>query len=228
LGTATQEFLAIGFKRTQDARSNYVLERATAVAQEQYKSLLTEPIVSPEEGFNHKQTWARRVATTSKSLGAEPQPLFCVHFCILVQSTEVDLLDIDNIGDNQIRWTLLELRSTKCGRARADTRTATKPTADHMRVLEILEQLAVAADWWVFVTHKRPGWLQPPCRLARQSFVCLLHPRQSVSVRSLGDFSKALEHHAKCLAIEKEVGDRAREGIAYANLTLPTLLRRVG
>ena len=36
--TATKEFLAIEFKRTQDARSNYV-ERATAVAQEQYKSL---------------------------------------------------------------------------------------------------------------------------------------------------------------------------------------------
>jgi hypothetical protein len=35
-----KEFLAIEFKRTQDARSNYV-ERATAVAQEQYKSLLT-------------------------------------------------------------------------------------------------------------------------------------------------------------------------------------------
>jgi hypothetical protein len=40
LDTATKEFLAIEFKRTQDARSNYV-ERATAVAQEQYKSLLT-------------------------------------------------------------------------------------------------------------------------------------------------------------------------------------------
>jgi hypothetical protein len=39
LDTATQEFLAIEFKRTQDARNNYV-ERATAVAQEQYKSLL--------------------------------------------------------------------------------------------------------------------------------------------------------------------------------------------
>jgi hypothetical protein len=38
LDTATKEFLAIEFKRTQDARSNYV-ERATAVAQEQYKSL---------------------------------------------------------------------------------------------------------------------------------------------------------------------------------------------
>ena len=40
LDTATEEFLAIEFKRTQDARSNYV-ERATAVAQEQYTSLLT-------------------------------------------------------------------------------------------------------------------------------------------------------------------------------------------
>jgi hypothetical protein len=40
LDTATKEFLAIEFKRTQDARSKYV-EKATAVAQEQYKSLLT-------------------------------------------------------------------------------------------------------------------------------------------------------------------------------------------
>jgi len=31
--------------------------------------------------------------------------------------------------------------------ARADTRTAAKPTADQMRVLKILAQLAVAADW---------------------------------------------------------------------------------
>jgi hypothetical protein len=37
LDTATKEFLAIKFKRTRDARSNYV-ER---VAQEQYKNLLT-------------------------------------------------------------------------------------------------------------------------------------------------------------------------------------------
>ena len=41
-GWATKEFPAIEFKRTQDVRTccNYV-ERATAVAQEQYKSLLT-------------------------------------------------------------------------------------------------------------------------------------------------------------------------------------------
>ena len=31
--------------------------------------------------------------------------------------------------------------------ALADTRTAAKPTADQMRVLEILEQLDGAADW---------------------------------------------------------------------------------
>jgi hypothetical protein len=35
-----KEFLAIEFKRTRDARSNYV-ERATTVAQEQFTSLLT-------------------------------------------------------------------------------------------------------------------------------------------------------------------------------------------
>ena len=35
-----REFLDIEFKRTQDARSNYV-EKATAVAQEQYTSILT-------------------------------------------------------------------------------------------------------------------------------------------------------------------------------------------
>jgi hypothetical protein len=40
LDTATKQFLVIEFKRTQDARGNYV-ERATAGAQEQYKSLLT-------------------------------------------------------------------------------------------------------------------------------------------------------------------------------------------
>jgi hypothetical protein len=40
LGTINKELLAIEFKRTRDARSNYV-EKAIAVAQEQYTSLLT-------------------------------------------------------------------------------------------------------------------------------------------------------------------------------------------
>ena len=35
---------------------------------------------------------------------------------------------------------------------------------------------------------------------------------------SQGDFSKAIEYHTKCLAMTKEVGDRAGEGSAYAAL----------
>ena len=40
MDTVNKELLAIEFKRTRDARSNYV-EKAIAVAQEQYTSLLT-------------------------------------------------------------------------------------------------------------------------------------------------------------------------------------------
>ena len=40
LDTVNKEFLAIEYKRTQDTRSNYE-EKAIAVAQEQYTSLLT-------------------------------------------------------------------------------------------------------------------------------------------------------------------------------------------
>ena len=40
LDMVNKELLAIEFKRTRDARSNYV-EKATAVAQEQFTSLLT-------------------------------------------------------------------------------------------------------------------------------------------------------------------------------------------
>jgi tetratricopeptide (TPR) repeat protein len=36
--------------------------------------------------------------------------------------------------------------------------------------------------------------------------------------RSLGNFSRAIEHHTQHLAIAKEVGDRAGEGRAYGNL----------
>ena len=35
---------------------------------------------------------------------------------------------------------------------------------------------------------------------------------------SQGDYAKAIEYHDKHLAIAKEVGDRAGEGRAYANL----------
>ncbi len=55
LDTVNREFLAIEFKRTQDARSNYV-EKAIAVAQEQYTSLLTGlQAVSQVKGWKIQQ-----------------------------------------------------------------------------------------------------------------------------------------------------------------------------
>ncbi len=53
--TVTKEFLAIELKRKQDVRSNYV-EKATAAAQEQYKSLLTRlQAVSLVKGWRVQQ-----------------------------------------------------------------------------------------------------------------------------------------------------------------------------
>jgi hypothetical protein len=55
LDTVNKELLAIEFKRTRDARSNYV-ERAIAVAQEQYKSLLTGlQAVGQDKGWKVQQ-----------------------------------------------------------------------------------------------------------------------------------------------------------------------------
>ena len=36
--------------------------------------------------------------------------------------------------------------------------------------------------------------------------------------QSLGNYAKAIEYHTQCLAIAKEVGDRAGEGTVYGNL----------
>jgi hypothetical protein len=46
--------------------------------------------------------------------------------------------------------------------ARADTRTAAKPTADQMRMVKMLEQLASAADWrGVAAQERENSSLQP-------------------------------------------------------------------
>jgi hypothetical protein len=56
LDTVNKVFLAIEFKRTQDARSNYV-ERAAAAAHDQYKSLLAGlQVVGRVNGWQAQQT----------------------------------------------------------------------------------------------------------------------------------------------------------------------------
>jgi hypothetical protein len=55
LDTINKKLLAIEFKRTRDARSNYV-EKATAGAQEQYTSLLTGlQLVGQDKGWKVQQ-----------------------------------------------------------------------------------------------------------------------------------------------------------------------------
>ena len=103
--------------------------------------------------------------------------------------------------------------------ARADTRTAAKPTAEQMRVLKMLAQLAGAADWRGVAAQERAARAVAAAVRTlipgNASFVyCIL----GNAYRNLGDFNKAIEYHGQHLAIAKEVGDRAGEGRAYGNL----------
>jgi len=76
--------------------------------------------------------------------------------------------------------------------ARADMRTAAKLTADQMRVLKILEQLAGAADWRGVAAQERAARaVAAAVRTSMPSIASfvyrtlgrgLLHPRQRVSV----------------------------------------------
>ncbi len=80
--------------------------------------------------------------------------------------------------------------------ARGDIRTAATPTADQMRVLKMLEQLAGAANWLGVAAQERAAravaaavrtWMP-----GIASFVCNTLGRAYDSLR---DFSKAIEYH---------------------------------
>ena len=74
--------------------------------------------------------------------------------------------------------------------ARADTRTAAMPTAEQMRVLKMLAQLAGAADWRGVAAQEiaaravaaavQGGGSRRADFDAGLCFDCLLHPRQRV------------------------------------------------
>ena len=79
--------------------------------------------------------------------------------------------------------------------ARADT-TASKPTADQMRVLKMLEQLAGAADWRGVAAQNteyriqrrsaRPGLWQPPCGLRCRATLRMSTAPSATRIRSWG------------------------------------------
>jgi tetratricopeptide (TPR) repeat protein len=88
-----------------------------------------------------------------------------------------------------------------------------------MRVLKMLEHLAVAADWRGVVAQERASRaVAAAVRTSMPGYASFVYCTLGIAYDSLGDFSKAVEYHEKHLAIAKEVGDRAGEGKAYGNL----------
>ena len=103
--------------------------------------------------------------------------------------------------------------------ARADTRTAAKPTADQMCVLKMLEQLAGAADWrGVSAQERAARAVAAAVRTSMPRVAAWVCSTLGNAYQKLGSFSKAIEYHTQRLAIAQEGGDRAGEGRAYANL----------
>ncbi len=103
--------------------------------------------------------------------------------------------------------------------ARADTRTAAKPTSDQMRVLKMLEQLAGAADWRGVAAQERAARaVAAAVRTLMPDYASFVDCTLGRAYQNLGSFSKVLEHHKEHLTMAKEVGDRAGEGRAYGNL----------
>jgi tetratricopeptide (TPR) repeat protein len=103
--------------------------------------------------------------------------------------------------------------------APSGTRTAAKPTADQMRVLVILKQLADAADWRCVAAQERAARaVAAAVRTSMPGVAWFVWCTLGIAYRFLGDYFKAIEYHKEHLTIAKEVGDRAREGAAYGNL----------
>ena len=83
--------------------------------------------------------------------------------------------------------------------SRADTHTAAKPTADQMRVLKMLEQLAGAADWRGVAAQERAARaVAAAVRTSMPSQASFVYCTLGRAYRNLGNFSKALQKPLVC------------------------------
>ena len=81
-----------------------------------------------------------------------------------------------------------------------------------MRVLRMLKQLAVAADWRGVAAQERAARaVAAAVRTSMPGNALFVYCILGNAYYSLGDFNKAIEYHGQHLAIAKEVGDRAGE-----------------
>jgi tetratricopeptide (TPR) repeat protein len=88
-----------------------------------------------------------------------------------------------------------------------------------MRVLEILHQLTVAADLRGVAAQERAARaLAAAVRTSRPGYASIVYSTLGIAYKKLGDYAKAIKYHGQHLAMAKEVGDRAGEGMAYGNL----------
>ena len=95
-----------------------------------------------------------------------------------------------------------------------------KPTADQMRVLVILKQLAVAADWRGVAAQERAAKaVAAAVRISMPCIASTVYLTLGIAYNELGDYAKAIAYHTQNLAIAKEVGNRVGEGVAYGNLS---------
>ena len=79
--------------------------------------------------------------------------------------------------------------------ARADTRTAAKPTADQMRVLKMLEQLDGAADWRGVAAQERAARaVAAGVRTSMPGVASFVYCTLGIVFHSLGDYFKAIEY----------------------------------
>jgi hypothetical protein len=106
--------------------------------------------------------------------------------------------------------------------AHADTRTAAKPTADQMRMLKMLEQLAGAADWRGVAAQESAARAVAAAvqtsMLGNASFVdCILGNAYKLQ----GDFNKAIEYHTLDLAIARKFCSECEDESAPAGQRLP-------
>ena len=102
--------------------------------------------------------------------------------------------------------------------ARADMRTAAKPTADQMRVLKMLKQLGDAADWRGVAAQERAARAVAVAVRTSMPSMAGVYTELGIAYQNLGDYAKAIEYHAQDLAIAKEVGDWAGKGGAYRRM----------
>jgi hypothetical protein len=80
--------------------------------------------------------------------------------------------------------------------ARGDILTAAKPTADQMRVLKMLEQLAGAADWRGVAAQERAARaVAAAVQTSMPGIASFVYCILGRAYDSLRDFSKAIEYH---------------------------------